>query len=86
MYCSIPIFGRNPAVDVYWQKGDQGKTLDLTADQRKIMLPFKQGSTELQLLNLHFQDSGIYYCSIRVSGRKILNGNGTRLIVHGEYD
>ncbi|XP_060693506.1 cell adhesion molecule-related/down-regulated by oncogenes-like [Hemiscyllium ocellatum] len=82
MYCSIPLFRHNPAVDVYWQKSDQGKTLDLTADQTTIMLPFKQGSSELQLLNLHFQDSGIYYCSIRVSGRKIFNRNGTRLIVH----
>ncbi|XP_041048266.1 tyrosine-protein phosphatase non-receptor type substrate 1-like [Carcharodon carcharias] len=45
------------------------------------MTPFRQGSAEIRLLNVNFQDSGVYYCSARVSGR-ISNGNGTELIVY----
>ncbi|XP_043563377.1 uncharacterized protein LOC122558644 [Chiloscyllium plagiosum] len=82
MYCSIPLFDRKLSVDVSWRKDGQTKTLDPTADERKIMLPFKQASAEFHLLNVSFRDSGIYYCSISVFGRKTFNGNGTKLIVH----
>ncbi|XP_043540988.1 uncharacterized protein LOC122546281, partial [Chiloscyllium plagiosum] len=82
MYCSIPLFDRTISVDVSWRKDGQTKTLDPTADTRKTILPFKQASAEFHLLNVSFRDSGIYYCSISVFGRKASNGNGTKLIVH----
>ncbi|XP_078399065.1 natural cytotoxicity triggering receptor 3 ligand 1-like [Cetorhinus maximus] len=81
IYCSIPLFDHNTWVDVYWRRDGQEGILDLTADTTKIMTPFRQGSAELRLLKVNFQDSGVYYCSARVNG-KISNGNGTELIVY----
>ncbi|XP_067905927.1 tapasin-related protein-like isoform X2 [Heterodontus francisci] len=82
IYCSIPLFRPNAWVAVYWRRNGQDGTLDSETDKRKIMTPFKQGSAEFHLLNVTFQDSGVYYCSVRDLKGMISNGNGTELIVH----
>ncbi|XP_067853509.1 H-2 class I histocompatibility antigen, alpha chain-like isoform X1 [Heptranchias perlo] len=82
MYCSVPRFDHNAMVDVYWRRSGQDGILDSSADKRKTFKPLKKGSAEFHLLNVGFQDSGIYYCSMRDWRGKISNGNGTELIVH----
>ncbi|XP_067853508.1 CD276 antigen homolog [Heptranchias perlo] len=82
IYCSFPLFDRNALVDVYWRRAGQDGILDSSADKRKTFIPFKKGSAEFHLLNVGFQDSGIYYCSMRDWRGKISNGNGTELIVY----
>ncbi|XP_038662031.1 tyrosine-protein phosphatase non-receptor type substrate 1-like isoform X1 [Scyliorhinus canicula] len=81
MYCSIPLFDHNTLVDVYWRRDSKEGTLQLSSDKRNIMIPFRQGSAELHLLNVSFQDSGVYYCSVRVFSKKVSSENGTELIV-----
>ncbi|XP_038662032.1 uncharacterized protein LOC119970986 isoform X2 [Scyliorhinus canicula] len=83
MYCSIPLFDHNTLVDVYWRRDSKEGTLQLSSDKRNIMIPFRQGSAELHLLNVSFQDSGVYYCSVRVFSKKVSSENGTELIVQG---
>ncbi|XP_038661939.1 tyrosine-protein phosphatase non-receptor type substrate 1-like [Scyliorhinus canicula] len=82
MNCSVKLLFASAKVDTYWWKDLSEAILNRTADERKLVTPFKQGSVELHLLNVSFEDSGFYYCSVKEEVGKVSNGNGTELIVH----
>ncbi|XP_067853492.1 natural cytotoxicity triggering receptor 3 ligand 1-like isoform X2 [Heptranchias perlo] len=82
IYCFFALLDRNALVDVYWRRAGQDGILDSSADKRKTFTPLKKESSEFHLLNVGFQESGVYYCSIRDWRGKISNGNGTDIIVY----
>ncbi|XP_067905923.1 tapasin-related protein-like isoform X2 [Heterodontus francisci] len=80
--CTFSLFDRKAWVDVHWWREDQNETLNATTEKNKIITSVKPGSAELHLVNVSFQDSGVYYCKARDWSGKISNGTGTELIVH----
>ncbi|XP_067905925.1 uncharacterized protein [Heterodontus francisci] len=84
--CTFSLFDRKAWVDVHWWREDQNETLNATTEKNKIITSVKPGSAELHLVNVSFQDSGVYYCKARDWSGKISNGTGTELIVHGDGD
>ncbi|XP_038662043.1 H-2 class II histocompatibility antigen, E-D beta chain-like isoform X2 [Scyliorhinus canicula] len=69
-------------VDVYWWKLGNQASLQPDSDGRKRFFPFTNGATSFQILNVRVPDSGFYYCGVRDSGNEILNGTGSKLVVH----
>ncbi|XP_007902899.1 immunoglobulin lambda-1 light chain-like [Callorhinchus milii] len=64
-------------VTLYWWKQGESHYLNTKPDNKKIF-----DSKTFQLLNVSFQDSGVYLCAVVLQGKIAGNGTGSQLIVH----
>ncbi|XP_043563321.1 tapasin-related protein-like isoform X3 [Chiloscyllium plagiosum] len=80
--CSASLFMPNAMLDVYWWKKGQRSTFSMTREKTKIAMPFHQGSSEFRLINVSFQDSGVYYCGVKKGPGMMSNGTGTEVTIY----
>uniref|UniRef100_A0A4W3H249 Ig-like domain-containing protein n=1 Tax=Callorhinchus milii TaxID=7868 RepID=A0A4W3H249_CALMI len=66
---------------LYWWKRGEREYLHTRPDNRRIF-DYKT----FQILNLNFNDSGVYICAAVHKGKIAGNGTGTSLTVHGKCD
>ncbi|XP_078066430.1 immunoglobulin lambda-1 light chain-like [Mustelus asterias] len=81
-HCTANSVQLHSNVDVFWWKLGDETLLEPNSDGRKRFFPFKSGATSFQILNVRVSDSGSYYCGVRDTGSRILNGTGSKLVVH----
>ncbi|XP_059849400.1 programmed cell death 1 ligand 1-like [Hypanus sabinus] len=77
MYCNPPI--SKDTVNVLWWK--EGENAFLETDSRKQFIHEKP-SEKLILLDVKFDDSGMYYCGVKYQERSFWNGSGSKLSVY----
>ncbi|XP_043540828.1 natural cytotoxicity triggering receptor 3-like, partial [Chiloscyllium plagiosum] len=83
MNCTYTLFDPKARLDVSWWRRNQDGTYKPSAeDNRTVVIPLEQTAAELHLLNVDFQDAGVYYCSVADWKQKVSSGNGTELIVY----
>uniref|UniRef100_UPI00398F7CEA natural cytotoxicity triggering receptor 3 ligand 1-like n=1 Tax=Pristiophorus japonicus TaxID=55135 RepID=UPI00398F7CEA len=79
--CAFPPFPDNSEVNVFWWRFDKSIYLQRGSDKRKQYF-IRKGQGSLQILDIRFQDAGVYYCGVIQQGNTIINGTGSTLVVH----
>uniref|UniRef100_A0A4W3H6B2 Ig-like domain-containing protein n=1 Tax=Callorhinchus milii TaxID=7868 RepID=A0A4W3H6B2_CALMI len=67
----------NSNTELYWWKQGESGFLNTKPDNRKIF-----ESKSFHLLNVNFQDSGVYLCAVKRQEKIAGKGTGSRLTVH----
>ncbi|XP_067853498.1 natural cytotoxicity triggering receptor 3 ligand 1-like [Heptranchias perlo] len=72
----------NSDVNVYWWRLGDKHLLKPSSDGSKRFFPLENGEASFQIVNVRVPDSGFYYCGVRYTGNRIVNGTGSKLVVH----
>eukprot|EP00062_Callorhinchus_milii_P018858 gi/632972775/ref/XP_007902825.1/ PREDICTED: tyrosine-protein phosphatase non-receptor type substrate 1-like [Callorhinchus milii] len=81
-YCGYPFSLHSSRIQVYWRKQGETTYLHTQEDSRKRFGVKSKGNRFFQFLDVNIQDAAVYHCELVLEGKKVGNGNGSRLIVY----
>ncbi|XP_062923424.1 tyrosine-protein phosphatase non-receptor type substrate 1-like [Mobula hypostoma] len=81
-YCAFPLLQDNSDLNIFWWKLGGNNFLQTWLDSRKYVPTLSKGEATFQLMNVSAADTGVYYCGLKRRDNPLINGTGSKLVVH----
>ncbi|XP_072926662.1 tyrosine-protein phosphatase non-receptor type substrate 1-like isoform X2 [Hemitrygon akajei] len=81
-YCAFPLFQDNSDLNIFWWKLGENNFLQTCLDSGRYFSTLSKGEATFQLMNVSAADTGVYYCGVKRRDNPLVNGTGSKLMVH----
>ncbi|XP_078066426.1 immunoglobulin lambda-1 light chain-like [Mustelus asterias] len=79
--CAFTPPSDNSEVNIFWWRLGESVFMQPSSDRRKHFFK-RKGQGSFLLLNVRFQDAGVYCCGVQKGRARMTNGTGSTIVVH----